>query len=610
MEHDRDLVERSRRGEVAAFSALVDRYRYAVFGLCLGRTQDRDTAEDIAQEVFIKAFLKLRELADPDRFIPWLRRIAINECHDLWRKHPPGQLSLSEIMVEKVAAPASTPEDELISLETRQTVLAALGQLCASQQQVITLFYLEELSLEQIAAFLEVSPNTVYHRLYRARLRLKEVMLGLVEKTFREQKLPDDFADQVVSAALMRGRQLLEQRRWSEAKTEFRRVAEIAAQHREARRGMAQALAGEVQEMFGAERVYDEKVVQEAFVALEEAYRLGARDQDTVWGLASLYQSLSQYEELVQFLEIYLLETGDPEQALKAFRQATYNAAVVLKDYERIFALHRRFVALERVSQAARLESYCLPVTTAYFEVGQAALWLTEAEALVLLLGLPLSRTHCMHYCDTIDLLNRMGEHETALQVGMQFLDRLENEDVEEPIQRRWWMIDIWGPMLQSYRGLHDEDGLTRAREAGEDILHAYDAEWQAALESTGQGPVREELNQYYQRHVGGGFHDFGYYCRQAGLIEEATEYFERAIEIEATALRYLFLAGLKMQQGDRMGSIEALKHLNAQWRSCILTGYARRYFYSNEGFDTVRQDPEFLALVGGGLHSGEEFRC
>jgi len=396
LQRDRDLVESSLRGDAAAFAALVDRYRYAVFGLCLSHTRDVDMAEDIAQEVFIKAFLKLRDLVDPERFAPWLRRIAVNKCHS-WRRRQSAHMSLSEAEVGWLAAPGKSPEEEMVSREIRQTVLAALGQLTVPQQQVVALFYLEELSHEQIAAFLGISLQTVNQRLYRARLRLKEVMLGLVEKTFREQKLPDDFTERVIRAALARGRQLLEQRRWSEARAEFRRIAEIVAQHREAQRGMAQALAGEVQEMLGAERAYDGQVVQEVFAALEEAYRLGARDPETIWGLVSLYQSADRYEDLVRLMEAYMVETDDPEQALRAFRQASYNAFIVFKDPARVFGLQRRFLSIEKIGLEARLESYCRPVSIAYLEVGQAQIWLEKAEILVHQLAPPLTRRHCIY---------------------------------------------------------------------------------------------------------------------------------------------------------------------------------------------------------------------
>lgn len=521
MESDRDLVERSLRGELAAFSTLVDRYRYAVFGLCLGHIKDVDTAEDIAQEAFIKAFLELRNLRDQDRFAPWLRRIAANACHT-WHRRQMGHTSLSELGMKELVAPTNSPQDELVSREIRQTVLAALGQLSALQQQVITLFYLEELSLEQIAAFLDISPHTVKQRLYRARLRLKEVMLGLVEQTFREQKLPDDFTDQVISAALTQGRQLLEQRRWPEAKAEFRRIVFVAAQHREARRGMAQALAGEIKEMLDAEQPYDEKVVQEAFAALEEGFRLGARDQESVWGLVRLYQSTSRYEDLVRLMEIYMVETEDSEQAIQAFACASYNTFAFFDDFKRIFELHRRFLATEHLELRHRLGSYCRPVLWAYLEMGQAEVWLAETEVLIHKLGSSLTRSHCTYYCGKIDLLNRTGKYRAALQTGRHFLDLLEKEEVEDPIERRRWRIDIGGSMLQSCQGMGNEDDLRELVEVGWGILREYEAEWKTALDAEAEESRREKVDHQYRRYVGGAFHIFGYYCKQAGLIKEA----------------------------------------------------------------------------------------
>jgi RNA polymerase sigma-70 factor (ECF subfamily) len=609
LESDRDLVESSLRGDTSAFAALVDRYRYAVFGLCLGHTQDVDAAEDITQEVLIKAFLKLRDLRDLDRFAPWLRRIAANACRT-WRRRPIGHTSLGELGMKELSTQADSPEDELVSREVRQTVLTALGELSAPQQQVITLFYLEELSLEQIAAFLNISPQAANQRLYRARLRLKEVMLGLVEKTFKEQKLPDDFTDQVLSAALARGRQLLEARRWPEARAEFHRIAEIAAQHREALRGVAQALAGEVKEMFGAERAYDDEVVQAAFAALEEAYRLGARDPETVWGLVSLYQSADRYVDLVRVAETYMVETDDVEQMRKALGQAAYHAYLILKDYERVFRLHRRFLSIGRIGLDMRLGSYCLPISAAYLEVGHAETWLKETEVLAHELGPPLTRSHCNYYADKIDLLNRRGDYKSALQNGRRFLDRLEHDAIDKPTHRRWWMVDIYGPMLQSYQKLGDEDGLHGARREGWEVLRAYETEWQTALATGKEEAHRKEADQDYRYAVSVAYHNFGYYCRQVGLVKEAIELFGRSLEFRPRSLGYLFLAGLKMQKGDREGSIEALKFINEQWRSCILTGYARKHFCWDAGFETVRRDETFLSLIGGEKDSGEKGRA
>ena len=140
MTTDQSLVEASLRGDVQAFSALVERYRYAVFGICLNYTRDFDAAEEDAQEALIKAFLKLRNLAEPERFAPWLRQIAVNECH-MWRRQRTERLS--EATEEELEASSGSPEDALVAKETKREALVALGGLSPVHQQVLTLFYLE-----------------------------------------------------------------------------------------------------------------------------------------------------------------------------------------------------------------------------------------------------------------------------------------------------------------------------------------------------------------------------------------------------------------------------------------------------------------------------------
>lgn len=102
--NDRDLVEASLGGDVRAFAGLVERYRYAVFGLCLNYTRDFDAAEDAAQEAFIKAFLKLRNLEAGDRFAPWLRQIAVNECRMGYRRRAE---PLPESVEKSLVSPAT-----------------------------------------------------------------------------------------------------------------------------------------------------------------------------------------------------------------------------------------------------------------------------------------------------------------------------------------------------------------------------------------------------------------------------------------------------------------------------------------------------------------------
>ena len=81
--NDAQLVEACLEGDHRAYAVLVDRDRYPVFGLCLSYVKDFDAAEDAAQEALIAAYLKLESLPEPQKFGPWLRTIAANQCR-MW----------------------------------------------------------------------------------------------------------------------------------------------------------------------------------------------------------------------------------------------------------------------------------------------------------------------------------------------------------------------------------------------------------------------------------------------------------------------------------------------------------------------------------------------
>lgn len=132
---------------------LVNRYRYRVFGLCLGYTGDFDSAEDAAQEAFVAAYLGLHSLADPTFFGPWLKRIAINQCRMQWRRAQRWR-PLGDAPDEALHTSDLSPDVMMVDAERRAEVLEAIGRLAESQRQVLVLFYLEEMPLRRIAAFL------------------------------------------------------------------------------------------------------------------------------------------------------------------------------------------------------------------------------------------------------------------------------------------------------------------------------------------------------------------------------------------------------------------------------------------------------------------------
>ena len=82
---DAAMVEQVLRGNREAYTGLIDRYRNVVYGIAYYHLQNFDDARDVAQETFIRAYVRLGRLREPEKFGPWLRRVAVNECR-MWRR--------------------------------------------------------------------------------------------------------------------------------------------------------------------------------------------------------------------------------------------------------------------------------------------------------------------------------------------------------------------------------------------------------------------------------------------------------------------------------------------------------------------------------------------
>jgi len=601
MRPDGELVQASLSGDLKAFAALINRYRYAVYGLCLSYMHNRDTAEDTAQEAFIKAFLKLRSLAAPHRFAPWLKQIAANECR-MWQRRRRDHFPPDETPVEELAASNPSTDDELIARETRQNVLFALGKLNQVQQQIVTLYYLESLSLEQIASFLDIPYQTANQRLYRARNRLKEEMLNMVEETLGKQKLPENFTAEVIETALQRGRQLLEEENWIEARMEFRKITATVDDHLEAHRGLALALDGELNDMLeDADRPKDEKLLQEAVVAHEEAYRLGAREEETILTLASFYWDLNRHEDRARLLESHAEETDDPSQSFRAFVKASWSARKAGDD-QRAFDLHRRAVTIDGIPPKERFDAYSALPILIYCETGNADTWLAETEALYPQFGSPLSGTHYMYFRDRMSILRRLERYDEALQVGRHYLELLDSEGTDDPIQRRWWKSDTLGALLNIQAITGEEEGVRTTLEVALDNIQAYQSEWDAAVAGEADTKKREELDAAYRRFAGHAVHNLGAVCGRAGLFDDAISLLERVLKIREIGPGFMFLASAHMKKGDREGALNVLRRMKQSTspavQKWIFLGGVGRWFSEDEAFAPVRDDANFVELI------------
>jgi RNA polymerase sigma-70 factor (ECF subfamily) len=176
---DRELVRRAQAGDKEAFEELVRRHQNRVFAVAGGILRRREDVEDVAQQVFIKAYFSLKRFDQRAAFSTWLYKITVNECWDLLRKKKVRPLlyesDLSEEQAQQFGANerlASGAQDVSDKLEAQQQVERLLQGLDERDRMMLILKEVEGFAIEEIAEILELNANTVKVRLFRARRRI------------------------------------------------------------------------------------------------------------------------------------------------------------------------------------------------------------------------------------------------------------------------------------------------------------------------------------------------------------------------------------------------------------------------------------------------------
>jgi len=176
---DEQLVEAARSGDAKAFERLVERNFGTVYAIALARVRHRETAEDIAQEVFLRAHLFLDKLQTNKRFAAWLAQIAHNLATD-WHRHRQSKSRLLpmlpiEDIVEEVPDRKTKDAREMIYDEDRdKAVQDAIFELPLEQRKIILLHFMENMQQNEIADRLNVHPATVSRHLKKALAAMKE----------------------------------------------------------------------------------------------------------------------------------------------------------------------------------------------------------------------------------------------------------------------------------------------------------------------------------------------------------------------------------------------------------------------------------------------------
>jgi len=175
---DNDLIQVVLQGNTNAYADLVERYRNFVFTIVLRYINNREDAEEVSQDIFVKAFRSLADFKGASKFSTWLYTIATTSCLTFLRRKKLAAISLDN---EKVFAVAENLDGGMPAngIEQKNRVLMvneAIKMLSPDDAQIITLFYKGEQSLEEISKIMGKETNAVKVQLHRARTRLKEKM--------------------------------------------------------------------------------------------------------------------------------------------------------------------------------------------------------------------------------------------------------------------------------------------------------------------------------------------------------------------------------------------------------------------------------------------------
>jgi RNA polymerase sigma-70 factor (ECF subfamily) len=173
---DSDLVNLARHGDLEAFGELVRRYQAAVFSVCYRLLGERRSAEDLAQETFLRAFLRLETYQAERPFGPWIRRVAANLSINEMKASRLMLLPLEDEDAAPTAGEGDGPEETLLRQDASQTLARGIRSLRPHQRAVIELSHFQELSYAEIAAELEIPLSDVKSHLFRARKRLAEIL--------------------------------------------------------------------------------------------------------------------------------------------------------------------------------------------------------------------------------------------------------------------------------------------------------------------------------------------------------------------------------------------------------------------------------------------------
>src|SRR6185437_3140037 len=179
---DQHYINLVMKGDTNAFAVLVDRYKDMVFSLSLKMLKGREEAEEVSQDTFLKIYKSLNKFNGESKLSTWIYKVAFNTCLDRLKKNKRLQpfAGLDEF-TEPEALSLMNVLDSIENKERKQMIQDCMHLLPGEDSFLLTLYYFEEQSLEEIAKIIGITPNNVKIRLYRSRKKLASLLKDRLE---------------------------------------------------------------------------------------------------------------------------------------------------------------------------------------------------------------------------------------------------------------------------------------------------------------------------------------------------------------------------------------------------------------------------------------------
>ena len=175
IESDDVLIERVKKGDCDAFNPLVERYKLPLYRLMYRMVYNRDDAEDLVEETFIKAYRSISKFETGRSFYAWISRIAVNNAINYLKKEKRSQTQPIEWFEQKLADKKRNPVAMTRQKLLKERISAAMAKLPEDFRTILLLRVEENFSYEEIGKMLKIPKGTVMSRLARARQKLKEI---------------------------------------------------------------------------------------------------------------------------------------------------------------------------------------------------------------------------------------------------------------------------------------------------------------------------------------------------------------------------------------------------------------------------------------------------